>query len=274
MTDQAEWEGRVGRKWADEWRRTDRSFASLTARLFDAAAEAPYTRVLDVGCGAGEVSLALARSNPGSKVIGVDVSSELVETARERGDGVPNLSFELADAALWERSGFAPDLIVSRHGVMFFPDPTEAFAHFARIAAPGARLAFTCFRAVEDNAWAFGLGALLPDGLGAPPPPGQPGPFSFADDNRVRRILADAGWRDAAFEPVDFPYVAGAGDDAVEDALSYFLVIGPAARAAAELAGEARAAFVARVRDFLRGQLHDRCVALGAAAWLVRARLP
>lgn len=272
MTDKAEWEGRVGRSWATEWRRTDRSLAALAARLVDTAGEAPFAKALDIGCGAGEVSLALARSRPSAKVVGIDLSAELLAVARERAGDSANLAFEQGDAARWEQPGFAPDLLVSRHGVMFFHDPTAAFAHLAHIAAPEARLAFTCFRAAAENAWATGLGALLPHGLGAPPPPGQPGPFAFADPDHVNGILRQAGWSGIAFEPVDFSYIAGAGEDPVGDALSYFLVIGPAARAAAQLAGDERTAFVARLRAFLRDNLSEGRIAFGAAAWLVRAR--
>jgi hypothetical protein len=155
---------------------------------------------------------------------------------------------------------------------MFFPEPAAAFAHLAGIAAPDARLAFTCFRDPSENAWASELAALLPSGLGAPPPPGEPGPFAFADKAYVERILTEAGWRDVTFEGVDFPYVAGAGDDPVEDALSYFLVIGPAARAAAQMDERERAAFVERLRGFLHDHLEDGRVALQAGAWLVTAR--
>ena len=108
--------------------------------------------------------------------------------------------------------------------------------------------------------------------MGAPPPPGQPGPFAFADNAYVERILSEAGWRDVAFEAVDFPYVAGTGDDPVEDALSYFLVIGPAARAAAQMEERERAAFVERLRGFLHDHLENGRVALQAGAWLVTAR--
>jgi len=278
MTEKLEWEGRVGRSWAGEWRRTDRSFAALTRRLVAAAAAEPFARALDIGCGAGEVSLALAERRPDGQVVGVDVSEDLLSVARDRAQGrAPDRGsvwFECADAAAWSRPGFAPDLLVSRHGVMFFADPMAAFAHLAAIAAPGARLAFTCFRAAAENEWARGLASLLPDGAGAPPPPGQPGPFAFADPDHVGQVLGRAGWRDATFEPVDFSYLAGEGAEAVEDALSYFLVIGPAARAAAQLEGPARADFITRLRALLAGWENGGRIAPQAAAWLVEARAP
>lgn len=272
MTDRLEWEGRVGRKWAEEWRRTDRSFAGLTDRLLGRASARSIKRALDVGCGAGEVSLALARGHPGAEVVGVDVSEELVEIARGRGAKLTNVSFELADAAAWTREGFAPDLVVSRHGVMFFPDPVEAFAHLAGVAAPGARLVFSCFRQISENPWADRIAGLLPSGAAPAGDPQAPGPFAFADRDRVEAILGQAGWREIAFEKVDFAYVAGTGNDPVGDALSYFLAIGPAARAAAELGDEERAEFTGRLRRYLASNLDGSIIALPAAAWIVSAR--
>ncbi len=269
-----EWEGRVGRKWAEEWRRTDRSFTGLTEQLLARARSAPFDRALDVGCGAGEVSLALARTQSQSQIRGVDVSEDLIEVARERGSQLDNVKFDLADAASWSETGFAPDLLVSRHGVMFFADPMSAFSHLREIAAPEARLIFSCFRAMSENSWASGITALLPDDTVEQPAPMVPGPFAFADRELTTSMLRDAGWRDIEFEPVDFAYIAGAGDDPVADALSYFLAIGPAARAAADLGPEAREAFVLRLGQFLEQHRSGSLVALGASVWLVTAKAP
>ena len=272
MTDRSEWQGRVGRKWAEEWRRTDRSFAGLTDRLLAAASARPFSRALDVGCGAGELSLALARGHAGAEIVGVDVSADLIETARERGAQLTNVWFEFADAGAWSRAGFAPDLVVSRHGVMFFPEPVDAFRHLCGLAAPGARLVFSCFRDLADNPWAERIAALVPGSGATSSDPHAPGPFAFADRDRVEGILTQAGWREVSFERADFAYVAGTGDDPVSDALSYFLSIGPAARAAAELSDDQRADFIARLRRYLTNNAQGSLVALPASAWIVSAR--
>ncbi len=271
--ERTDWEGNVGRKWATEWRRTDRSFAGLTDRLLASASAGPVTRALDVGCGAGEVSLAIARNHPEAEIVGLDISEDLVEAARERGSHLANVSFLLADASDWRGSHFSPDLVVSRHGVMFFADPIAAFTNLAKSAAGGARLVFSCFRDRSENPWAERIAALLPDGAEQPSPPGAPGPFAFADRDHVQGILAAAGWTGISFEPVDFAYVAGTGDDAVEDAVSYFLAIGPAARAAAGLTDDARAEFLARLRHYLAGEAQRSLVAFPGAAWIVSARV-
>ncbi len=271
MTERRDWEGRTGQKWAQEWRRTDRSFAEVTQRLLDAARRGPVQRVLDVGCGAGELSLALAREHARARILGIDVSESLIDVARERGDHLRNADFDVADAATWSAPDFAPDLFISRHGVMFFSDPVAAFANLRAQAASGARLVFSCFRDRRDNPWASRIADLLPDGTLAPPEPGAPGPFAFSDPSHVEGILIAANWLDVSFNQVDYAYVAGAGGDPVDDALSYFLTIGPAAAAAAELDPDERSAFVDRLETFLAGHRDGSIVALPAAAWVVSA---
>ncbi|MFA9200048.1 MAG: class I SAM-dependent methyltransferase [Cypionkella sp.] len=271
MTDRPDWEGRTGRKWAEEWRRTDRAFAGLTDRLLGRASAQAIDRALDVGCGAGELTLALARGHPRGRIVGLDVSGELISVARERGAHLDNASFEVGDAAEWEAPAFSPDLIVSRHGVMFFDQPVHAFAHLARIAAPGGRLVFSCFRERADNPWASDVAALLPEGALGLADPHAPGPFAFADALRVEALLAEAGWAEMAFEAVDFAYVAGSGPDAVADAREFFLAIGPAAAAAAGLPPDERAAFNGRLQHFLAGRCEDGLIAFPASAWIVTA---
>lgn len=278
MTDASEWQGRVGTAWAQEWRRTDRSFGALTAALVDPAALPEFAHALDIGCGAGEVSLELARARPAARVTGIDISDELIAVADERAATVGNLDVTLADAARWRHDGTPPDLLISRHGVMFFPDPVAAFTHLRGQAAAGATLRFSCFRSVAENAWARELAAILPAAPGgaAPPPPdpNAPGPFAFGSPDRVRAILADAGWVDAAFQPVDYAMIAGEGAGAIDDALAYFQRIGPAARTLAALDEDARPAAVARLRALLERHFDGAEVALPAACWIVTARSP
>lgn len=270
MTGSIEWEGGVGRTWAAEWQRTDRSFAPLTARLLEAIAPLPGNTIVDIGCGAGELSLALAAARPQAQVLGLDISPDLVESASRRADGQPNCSFVLGDAATWQPARAAPDLYVSRHGVMFFADPVAAFAHLAGVAAPGAALCFSCFRSAAENPWASGIARLLP---AAPPSdPLAPGPFAFADPDHVRIILESAGWGTPELKAVDFHYVAGSGEDAQAEACEFFSRIGPAARAMREMPQAEREAFSERLRGFVAENSADGEVAFPAAAWIVTAR--
>ena len=272
MTDANEWLGRTGQSWAEQWRRTDRSFGPLTEHLLARTRGFAFDSVLDVGCGAGELSLAVARGRPHVAVTGLDIAPQLIEVARERGALLPNASFEAGDAAVWQPAdGFVPDLLVSRHGVMFFDDSVAAFAHLGAIAAPGAGLLFSCFRDRTENPFFTEAARLLPTPE-APPPPGAPGPFAFADRKHVTGILERAGWTEVAFEPFDFAMIAGGGEDPVADAVEYFSVIGPAARAASELAPDQRARFLVRLRELAERNLYEGLVSLRAAVWIVTAR--
>lgn len=278
MTEAYEWRGRVGEVWAEEWRRTDRSLAPVNAALVAAAAaegrrfERP--RILDVGCGAGATSLALAAALPDAEITGVDLSDALVAAARERAGGRPNLRFEVADASSWTpaRAGF--DLIVSRHGVMFFADPVAAFAHLRSLARGDARLVFSCFRERAANQWVTALRPLFerfaPQALAAPDPPA--GPFALGDPARIASILTAAGFASPDIRPLDFAFVAGAGEDPVADAVGYFRRIGPFASLLRELdAGAAGAAVEALTQIVLRHRTGEQ-IAFRAAAWIVSAK--
>jgi ubiquinone/menaquinone biosynthesis C-methylase UbiE len=272
MTAKEDWQGRTGEGWADEWKRTDRSFGGLTERLLARSREFPFRHALDVGCGAGELSLALARGHPHARIVGVDVSPQLVAAARGRIGHMSNVEFELADAAHWHPADdFAPQLLTSRHGVMFFADPPAAFANLASFAAEEAALLFSCFRDRAENPFFTEIGALVPQ-AGEAQDAYAPGPFAFADRDRVAAILTDGGWRTIAFEPFDFAMIAGAGDDPVEDAVSYFQRIGPAAAALRAMDEAARGETVAKVRELARANCRDGLVALRAATWIVSAR--
>ncbi len=268
MTTGNEWQGRVGRAWADLYERTDRSLAGLTERLLARISELPGGTVLDIGCGAGELSLAISRARPGARVRGIDVSPDLVAAAGARAGANARVGFSLADAAGWNDPEYVPDLLVSRHGVMFFGDPPAAFGNLRRAAAPGARLAFSCFRSPRENPWATGIGELFD--LPAAPLE-APGPFAFADPRRVEEVLTAGGWERIDFLPVDFAYIAGVGEDPVGEALALFTRIGPFARALFETPEGERAAMRERLGEWLERQRNCDLVAFPAAAWIVTA---
>lgn len=272
MTAKQDWKGKVGDVWALEWQRTDRSFAELTdeliSRAVELASDFDLHHILDVGCGAGSTSLFLADKISGAEVVGVDVSSALIELANSR--ALDNsCRFELGDVATWSEPDFAPDLIFSRHGVMFFDHPEAAFAHLTDISSSQCRLIFSCFRSPEENAWAQGLSALL--GSSANFDPDGPGPFSLADDEKVRRILSNSGWVDIHAEAVNFRYVAGAGENAIADAIGFFNRIGPLASALREAGEDVKHRILDRLRIFVEENSLSGRVAFPAAAWIFTA---
>lgn len=273
MTNAADWQGAVGRSWAAEWERTDRSLSQLNDVLVDRIVAKAHTeaRILDIGCGAGATSFALAERLPGAEIVGIDLSEPLALAARARNTRT-GVRFEIEDATHWSGKDWQPDMLVSRHGVMFFDDPVAAFGYFAEIAEPGAQMVFSCFKDRSENDWAVEIPALLP----APPAPPQsfaPGPFAFSDPDHVRKILTQAGWKDAHEEAVTFSYIAGAGDDAVADAIDFFSRIGPAAPLIRDLGLEEKAIFFEHLSQKLCNHLVNRTVMFKAAAWIWSAHL-
>lgn len=276
MTDAAAWTGPVGDVWANEWQRTDRSFADLAphldAAILNHAADAQIA--IDVGCGAGVTSLAFAAARPDARVTGIDLSPALIAIATRRATatGATNTAFVAAPV---ERAvaDLAPvDLFFSRHGVMFFPDPVAALAALHAAAKPGAWLVFSCFRAAAENPWAADVAAAI---LGGPPPPAagySPSPFAFADPGFTTATLRAAGWSPAPSVGVDFTYRAGGGDDPVADALDFFTHIGPAAPLLRAAAPDDRQAMMGRMRRVVEARASADAVDFPAAAWLVTAR--
>jgi SAM-dependent methyltransferase len=273
MTDTFEWQGRVGDAWAEQWRRTDRTLAPLNDALGARALRLQPATVLDVGCGAGATSLALADVLPEAAITGIDLSEALIAVARERAKGRAALRFDAGDAASWRPASGAFDLIVSRHGVMFFDDAAAAFTHLRSLLAPDGRLVFSCFRGRWENDWMAALRPVLarfaPDMVEAPE--ASVGPFAFGEPARVESILIEAGFAAPAIEPLDFDFVAGAGEDPVADAVAYFSRIGPVARLLSELDTEQRLRAIGEVGAIAAARLADGRVAFRAAAWIVSA---
>ncbi|MGE3692408.1 MAG: trans-aconitate 2-methyltransferase [Novosphingobium sp.] len=269
MTDMREWQGQVGNAWARSWRQTDRAMSGITALLLQLIDRLPGKEVADIGCGAGELSLAIARQRGDARVTGIDVSPDLIAAARMRGSDQPRVTFELADASHWQPER-VPDLLVSRHGVMFFADPPAAFAHLHAVSAKGAQLAFSCFRDASLNRWASEPAEAV-GGMVAPPEGPMPGPFAFADPDHVHAVLSEGGWSGIQCEPHDTAFVIGQGEDALDQGVDFFSRIGPTAPRFAELEGNAKAQAVGRLRDLLRSRLHEGLLAYSAAIWLVTA---
>jgi SAM-dependent methyltransferase len=269
VTTSLDWSARVGTVWAEEWRNTDRAFAGLAPHLdaaIRAAAPAGPFAALDIGCGAGATAGALAAARPDAHVTGADLSADLLAVAQAH-HRCANLAFRTGDA-LEAAEDLAPlDLLVSRHGVMFFADPVAAFTRLRAATRPGGRLVFSCFAAVADNPWAT-LITPVPQRSSSY----TPGPFAFADPETAAAFLATAGWLDATPALIRFAYRVGAGDDPVADAVAFLTRIGPAASCLRDAAPEDRPALLDRLRVALAAQRNGRVVDFPAAAWLWIAR--
>ena len=267
----AYWNGLPGEKWVKNQEVMDASLASATGALMGLAAPAAGERVLDIGCGSGQTSLMAADAvGAAGQVTGVDVSRQLLELARRRAEGRGNVRTIEADAATYP---FAPehDLLMSRFGVMFFDDPQSAFANLRKAARPGGRLAFICWRAMPENEYAampFEIARPLMPPL-PPADPHAPGPFALADADRLRAILAGAGFSDIAIAKHDGLMPMGTTP---EQAGIQATSLGPTARALAKMDEDVRTKVVAAVTDAFRAYPKtDGVITCRIACWLVRA---
>lgn len=261
------WNASAGEKWAAEQAHLDAMLAPVTALLMDAVAPRASERLLDIGCGTGETSLLAA--DVGAQVTGVDISQPMLDLAAsrlaDRGD------MQLADAATWQADA-AFDVIMSRFGVMFFDDPQAAFTNIGTNLKPGGRLAFACWQAPKNNSWVLtpmmAIKPFLPE---APAPdPHAPGPFAFADPERLHGILAGAGFADISIAAHDVP-ITLALEGGVEQAVQFSTQIGPAARAMAEVDANTKVAMHAALTDALQPHEKDGQVVLGGGIFIVTA---
>ncbi|MGX1096477.1 class I SAM-dependent methyltransferase [Amorphus sp. MBR-141] len=147
------WNGPAGHAWVDAQDTLDRMFQGFETRIAEAVQQGRGAHVLDVGCGTGATTLAVARQvGERGAAVGVDLSAPMLARARERAAaaGLP-ATFEQADAGTHAFPPARFDRIVSRFGVMFFADPAAAFANLRAAARPGAALDAFAWRAPADN---------------------------------------------------------------------------------------------------------------------------
>ncbi len=279
------WNGQAGEKWAGNQDRLDHAFAPLTASLLRHVGAQPGEAVIDVGCGCGDLTLALAHSlGAEGRVLAVDVSGPMLaqaqaRAARETPGALAPIEWALQDASVYEFPKVEFDVIASRFGVMFFADPIAAFANIRSALKPGGRVTMLCWRPMDENPWfSVPRAAVLP--LVPPPeplPPGAPGPFGFADPERVLAILMEAGFSDARAEKCDADLTlaeASTDADALAAATRFSVQVGPIGSLLREASEDTIAAASVAVEAALCPYVQGGRIVLGAACWIYTAITP
>ena len=264
------WNGAAGRAWVDGQPLLDDLYSPFEHRLVEAMAAVGPRSVLDVGCGTGATTLAIARRlGPGSRCVGVDVSAPMLEMARLRAEqaGVA-ARFIQADAQEHVFEPASVDAIVSRFGVMFFADPVRAFANLRRASTVDARLQCIAWRSAAENPFMTAAeraaAPLLP---GMPPRKAGPGQFAFADAGHVRSILAASGWTDVDIQPID---VACTMPESA--LLPYTTRLGPVGLMLHDVDDATRARVVETMRGAFAPYVDGAVVRFTAACWMIGAR--
>jgi SAM-dependent methyltransferase len=267
------WNEKAGRDWTQLQARMDTNLSRIHAAIMAFADARPGEAVLDIGCGTGTTTMALADAvGDAGQVTGLDISRPMLELAKSRAADRANVRFELADASAYPFTQ-QYDLLFSRFGVMFFDDPIAAFANLHRALKPGGRLAFVCWRTAPENLWASApLAAARPFLAEQPvPDPYAPGPFAFADPQRLLSILSDVGFHDVQTRKHDDVMPMGRDLDVTAEQT---LQIGPLSRAVGEADAATRAKIIAASRaalaTFANGEGE---ITPPTACWLVSARV-
>lgn len=266
-----DWSSAAGNAWVAIQDLTDSVYEPVERLLTEEAAQGPGSRVLDIGCGTGVTTVAIARRlGPGARCTGIDVSEPMVEAARRRAErsGL-DVRFELADAQTRVFDDGCFDLVVSRWGVMFFADPVAAFANLRR-AASGGQMRLITWRSHVENPFmtvAEEAAAPLLDDFEPRRSDESPGQFGLADERATKEILESAGWREVELLPVDVPC-----SFPESELVRYFTGLGPLARHLDGLpSSQVPSNLEERVRRAFAPYVDQGEVHFNAACWLIKA---
>jgi SAM-dependent methyltransferase len=257
------------RAWAEIREPLELQLAPLGRLALKALAPRPGESALDIGCGGGETALDLARAvAPDGIVVGIDLSVAVLAFAKRLAKGCERVRFVQADAQVFQFEPASFDVAFSRFGATFFADPIAAFTNIRRSLKPDGRLAFVCWRALEENP--LDILPLRAASAHLPPQsaqdPDAPGPFAFANSDRVRDILGRAGFEEIEITPHDER--VGSGD--VDTMLAVCSRVGALGKILRENPA-LRAAALPAVRSALAAHDGPDGVKLTAAIWVVRA---
>jgi len=264
-----------GPGWVARQEQLDRMLEPLGDLAIAAVAPAEGDRALDIGCGCGATTIELAR-HVGARghVLGVDISEPMLSRARERCDalGLTNVDLVRGDAQQTPLPSDR-DVAFSRFGVMFFEDPVAAFANIATAVRPRGRLGFVCWQDRSRNPWmGVPMAAALQHVPSPPPtPPEAPGPYAFADRDRVARILELAGFDSVTIDPVELDILVG-GAATLDGAAEFAADSGSVRTLLAGVDDETRRRAAASIRAALAPYSGPEGVRVGCAAWIVSAR--
>jgi SAM-dependent methyltransferase len=271
-TEQAEaWNGHDGEHWTEHADRYDRASRRTWARFLNAGLITSTDAVLDIGCGTGKSTRDAARLAAKGSALGVDLSAQMLERAREqsRAEGLANVSFVQADAQVHAFDEQRFDIAISSFGAMFFNDPVAAFGNIGSALNPGGELAVLAWRELARNEWLTALREALAVGRRLPePPPDAPTPFALADPDRVRGILGAAGFERVGFEAIDEPLEFGSDAD---DAYAFMQTIGIVKGLTHDLDDAQRAQALDALQATVAAHATTDGVLFATSAWLITA---
>lgn len=271
-----DWAGDMGARWLANLDRFEGMIAPIGSALLARAAYAKGERVLDLGCGGGATTLAIAEAVGEEGVaLGLDVAPMLVERARQRAATAGNPSrFVCADAATADLSDPPFDRLFSRFGSMFFETPIPAFTNLRAMLKSGARIDLAVWANPRDNLWMMEVMGVVRQHVDIPPAvPRAPGPFAFEDLRYLEEVLTGAGFSDMEVAAYEGLQPVGGQGARPEDATDFVLASMAVGRVLEEHGSTVRRAAQADLLSlFERHYREGEGVMLQAKAWLISAK--
>ena len=265
------WNEVAGPKWVALDAAINGQIEPLGIQAMERVGVKPGDSVLDVGCGCGHTTHELGRRvGDGGAVLGLDLSEPMLELAR--GAGSKNVEFRVGDVQSEDLGEELYDRIFSRFGVMFFADPAAAFANLRRALRPAGRMVFICWQEIGKNPWMAVPGAAVAPLVEMPPRPSPhaPGPFAFADAERVKGILEESGFSKVEYEGLEHSLAIGQGMSR-EELVNFSLQMGPAGAAMREADESLRGQLRAAVDEAIEPYLADGGLVMESATWIFGA---
>lgn len=271
-----DWAGEMGTKWLANLARFEDMIAPIGEALLKQADYKPGERVLDIGCGGGGTTIAIAEAvAPSGEVLGIDISPDLTTAATQRAcdAGVSNIRFIRADASTVQLDDKPFDRLFSRFGSMFFAEPHKAFANLHSLLRPGARIDLAVWGPPRENLWMMEMMGVVRRYVDIPPAiPRTPGPFAFEDLDYLNEILASGGFSDVNVSAYQGLQPIGGANVAPQEAVSFVLSSMAVGRALDEQGDDIRAAAEADlVTLFKRHHVAKQGIMMQGKAWLVSA---
>lgn len=265
------WDGPEGAHWAEHADRYEAISVPYRQAMLEALSLTKQSLVLDIGCGTGVSTIEAGRIASAGAVLGVDLSSQMLERGRSRAadEGLSHVRFDQADAQTHPFDPATYDIAMSLFGAMFFADPVSAFTNIGRALRPGGSFTLLAWRDLERNEWVNAVRTALAAGRDLPiPPPGVCGPFSMADQGIAGERLEAAGYRDIDFSSVDRDIRFGRDAD---DAYSFVSTFGITRGLTADLDPATRTAALEQLGRVLKDHETANGVLLRGSAWLITA---
>lgn len=219
QTTRAQWED-AAKAWHRWGPAIENWLGDATATMLEAAQVGEGDHVLDVAAGAGGQTVAAARlAGPSGRVLATDISPAILAYAAEEAARAGVRTVETLEADGEDLSALAEgsfDAVISRVGLIYFPDQQAALRGIHRALRPGGRLSAVVYSTPDRNGFfSVPVGIIRRRAELPPPLPGQPGPFSLGAPGVAEQAFTAAGFRDVTVATVVSPVRMATAADCV-----------------------------------------------------------